>query len=131
MTLIEKAHGAHKEFSKTASTICRQLGFAGIAIIWVFKVDRAGSPTVASSLVAPAFLIVAALAVDLLQYVSATLIWGYYGRWLEVRTNSGLKMPDGFPRSINWSTNVFFWLKIGLMTWAYALMLLHLARKVF
>ena len=131
MTLIENAQSAHKEFSKTASVICRQLGFAGIAIIWVFKVDRAGSPTIAAGLVVSALLIVAALTFDLLHYVIATLIWGYYARRLEIRKDGGSKMPDDFPRSINWPTNVVFWLKICLMIVAYVLMLLHLARTVF
>ena len=54
-------------YSGKASDISRQLAFAGIAIIWIFKKKvPATGLTVPSELILPGILIVLALGVDLL-----------------------------------------------------------------
>jgi thiamine transporter ThiT len=74
------------EFSGKASDINRQLAFAAIAVIWLFKTDTPnGQITIPHDLIWPGILIVAALAADLLQYVAGSLIWGSYARYLERR----------------------------------------------
>jgi hypothetical protein len=73
------------EFSGKASDVSRQLSFAAIAIIWLFKNDLPGGghPTIPHALIFPGILIVTALAADLLQYTLASLIWRLYYRYLE------------------------------------------------
>jgi len=64
-------------YTGKASDISRQLAFAGIAIIWIFKKDLPGAGlTVPRELIVPGLLIVLALGFDLLQYCLGTVIWG-------------------------------------------------------
>jgi len=68
-------------YSGKASDISRQLAFAGIAIIWIFKKEvPATGLTVPRELILPGILIVLALGVDLLQYCLATVIWWLFYR---------------------------------------------------
>ena len=55
------------EFTGKASDITRQLSFAGIAIIWIFKKETGTALTVPHELLWPGVLIVLALFFDLLQ----------------------------------------------------------------
>jgi hypothetical protein len=62
------------ELSGKASDISRQLAFAAIAVVWLFKTDTpTGQITIPPDLIWPGILIVAALAADLLQYVAGSL----------------------------------------------------------
>ncbi len=70
-------------FSGKASDFCRQLAFAGIALIWVFKSDGIRGPTLPDNLTWPAALIVLALAFDLTHYLVASCIWRSFYRGKE------------------------------------------------
>jgi hypothetical protein len=70
-------------YSGKASDVNRQLAFAAIAIIWIFKKDVAGQLTVPQQLLVPGMLIVAALALDLLHYISAAITWYLFYRYKE------------------------------------------------
>ena len=56
------------EFSGKASDLSRQLAFAAIALIWVFRVDVAGQPAIPSGLILLSVLVVASLTLEMLQY---------------------------------------------------------------
>jgi hypothetical protein len=110
------------------SELVRQLGLAGIAVIWLFKKDVAGVPKIPGELLLPLLLIVLGLAVDLLHYISAAVIWGIFHRWKEKQVGS----EDEFdaPRQLNWPAIVFFALKGPAIIAAYVLLLSFLARTV-
>ena len=55
------------EFSDKASNVGRKLAFAGIAIIWIFKIEGEGAPKIPEKLFTPSALLATALAFDLLQ----------------------------------------------------------------
>ena len=100
-----------------ASDITRQLAFAAIAVIWLFKTGApAGQITVPSVLIFPGILIVAALAADLLQYVVASLIWGGYAYYLERKHIPGVERHSNWLPLPMW---VLFGIKIVLVIWAY------------
>ena len=65
-------------FSGKASDLNRQLAFAGIATIWLFKRDVSGTPTLPHELYLPTFLLILSLAFDMLHYCVAASIW----RWV-------------------------------------------------
>ena len=111
----------YRELSGEASKLARQLGFAGIAVIWIFRNE---SPTklIPASLVGPALLIVVGLAFDLLQYVWAAAVWGGYQRVLERCGTPEDKDLDA-PAWFNWPTLAFFWGKLILIVIAYALLI--------
>lgn len=108
--------------SGKTSELVRQLGFAGIAIVWVFKADVAGRQTVPPELIPAALLVVTALTLDLLHYATGSLIWGIYHR---IKENAGATPAAEFlaPRQINWPALVFFWSKTLVMVVAYGFIL--------
>ena len=99
--------------------------FAGIALVWIFKFDKADSPTVPAALLPPALLFCLALALDLAHAVAGTAIWGAFARIHErrgVADNAELKAPA----YLNWPSLVFFWGKLGCVALAYVLILVHI-----
>jgi hypothetical protein len=71
------------EFSGKASDLSRQLAFAAIAIVWLFKRDIEGIPTLPERLFCPVALIVITLFFDIMQYCIGALIWFFWYRRLE------------------------------------------------
>jgi hypothetical protein len=67
-------------FSGKASDLNRQLAFAGIAIIWLFKKDNFVGLSIPRELLWPGALIVLSLVLDMLHYVVASVIWRYFYR---------------------------------------------------
>jgi hypothetical protein len=67
-------------FSGKASDLNRQLGFAAIALIWLFKADVAGQPVIPPKLILPGILVVASLALDMIHYCLASIIWRFFYR---------------------------------------------------
>jgi len=93
------------EFSGKASDVARNLAFAGIAFVWIFKVDAKPAPRIPRELLIPTLLLALTLACDLLQYISATCVWGvfqwYYDRKFQdvsedpiLDASSILKLPQ-------------------------------------
>lgn len=115
--------------SGKTSDLVRQLGLAGIAVVWLFKYEVLGVPKIPAQLLAPLVLIVLGLTFDLLQYAVATVIWGVFQRTKE---RSGLDEAAEFtaPSQLNWPALAFFCLKVTSIAAAYCLLLQHLARTV-
>lgn len=111
--------------------IGRQLAFAGIAVIWIFKTE--GFNNVPRELVLPALFFVAALAFDYFQYVYATIAWGLFHRVKEVqaaKTKDGEQDDFKAPRSINWPSVTLLWLKVFLLAGGYMVLLRFLSSKL-
>jgi hypothetical protein len=117
-------------YSGKTSDLVRQLGLAGIAIIWIFKYDVQGIPKIPLELLVPLILIVLGLALDLLQYAVATSIWGIFQRRKEI---SGITDDAEFlaPKQFNWPAIFFFILKAVAIIAAYAYLLRYLACTIF
>jgi hypothetical protein len=123
MTLKEY-RDAYYAFSSKASDVSRQLSFAGIALIWIFKYDKGGQLVVPPGLVLPALLFAAALAFDLLHSAFGALIWGSFASYHEQR---GAKDNDEIdaPAYFNWPMLFCFWSKLILVVAAYIFVLQH------
>lgn len=67
-------------YAEKASEIARQLGFAGLGVVWIFKQDFKGKSSFPEPLVWPAFLIVVGLTIDLLHYSIGMLATGWAAR---------------------------------------------------
>jgi hypothetical protein len=115
--------------SGKTSDLVRQLALAGIAVIWLFKYEVTGVPKVPAQLLLPLGLIVCGLALDLLQYLVTTVIWGFIHRDKE---RKGLGEDADFLVSpkVNWLALFCFWLKVASICAAYCLLLQYLARTV-
>ena len=113
--------------SEKASDVQRQLAFAGIAIIWIFHIGEEFDQKIPNQLTISAVLLSSALAFDLFHYLSASIMWGIYGRYKELRVTN---KDDDFmaPRWMNWPGNTFFMLKIIFVIIAYFFLLKYLMR---
>jgi len=111
------------------SDISRQLALGAIAIVWLFRSERAMSFTIPQELLLPLKLVVAGLAFDLIQYASGAGLWGIFQ---QLKERSGLSEADEFkaPSWINWPSLICFWLKVLLIAYAYWLLLQYLARTI-
>jgi hypothetical protein len=115
---LEDVRTTYNELTGKASDIVRQLGFAGIALIWLFRTEVAGQPRVPHALLLPGLLIVTALTFDLLQYVSGAIVWGALNR---AKERAGWPQEKEFTAhpALNWPALFFFWGKVVLLTTAY------------
>jgi hypothetical protein len=119
---------SYKAASGKLSAIVRQLAFAGIATIWIFKIESDGRQSIPSELIKPATLLVASLALDLLHLICKTLAWGGFVRYHELINTSHTEDIDA-SRFINWPGNFFFFLKVVVMAVAYFYLLQFLKQK--
>ena len=115
---------AYKDYSRRAGDIVRQLAFAGIAVVWLFRVEDSGQPHLDPDFVGVAFLLVLTLTFDLFQYAFGTLILGSIARWKENRVEEDATFK--IPRQANWPALSCLWLKIitGMVAYCWLLVLL-------
>ena len=122
---------AEDEYSAKASDIARNLAFAGIALVWIFKSDTSGHKAVPYFLVWPTILIVSGLIVDLAHYLFAATYWALFVR----RKESELVIDADTPQErfdeerqftnplwYVWLVDVLFYLKVGCVAVAYVLL---------
>jgi hypothetical protein len=130
--LRSEALGKYQESSQRTSENVRQLAFAALAAVWIFKpADVSGRWGWPRPLVAAGVLATAALIFDFAQYFVNTAAWGWFHRRKE-KAGTGLHEEILTPRWMNWPATLFFWLKAGALVSAYVLLLYvvsrHLAR---
>lgn len=111
---------SYYEASGTVSEITRQLCFAGIAIIWMFKTQGSESAGIkfTMDLLLPLWGFTASLSCDLFHYVYKTILFGIYNRLYEVK-NVSEKANFKAPIVINWPTLLFFWAKVMFAILSY------------
>jgi hypothetical protein len=94
---------AYEALSGKTSDIVRQLGLAGVGLIWLFKTEPGSPATLDIHLLRVVLLIFLTLFFDFLQYLSGTTIWFLYFRHKE---KQGMTEEDEFqaPTGLNWAT---------------------------
>jgi hypothetical protein len=115
---LSDAKGAYEVLSGKASDINRQLGFAGIALIWVFKQGNAPFAVLDTQLLRAALFIALALTLDFVQYLTGAATWYLFFRLQEQR-DLNLDRDVWAPDWINRPTWVLFWIKVTAMMIAY------------
>lgn len=100
------------EFSGKTSDVARTAAFAGIALIWVFKIEPP-APRLPTDLIFPVGLFAFGLAFDLLQYIIATFIWGiFYGHHESKLTDVNIDPQISHPSWFQIPIMFFFILKL-------------------
>ncbi len=113
------------EFSGKASDIARQLSFAGIGVIWIFRIGD-DKPEFPAMLFPALALFVIALSFDLFQYVVASVIWRIFYRHHEKKLDDINDDPElSAPWWINIPAYSFFIGKIALVFGGYTLLILY------
>jgi hypothetical protein len=127
-----EVRATYYEASGTTSELNRRLGFAAIALIWLFSGGGAGDARqvrIDDAFEVPALFVVISLGLDLLQYVWRSAA---FGLWTWQRERNGTREEDDVlvPRPLNWPTLSMFWTKVALMALAYLLLTLELASRL-
>ena len=112
--------------TQKVSEATRSLAFAGIGIVWVFRVPAGKGFAVEDALYLPAALFALALAFDFLQYIAGTVVWGVYHRYKETRGEIDEETEFLAPTQLNWITTLFFWLKVGAIAPGYYVLIKYL-----
>src|SRR5438045_9652594 len=109
---LEEYRKEYYWFSTKAGDVSRQLALAGIAIVWIFKIDVAGTSALPNELLLPTAAFAASLTSDLLQFVWGTFIWGSFSHFQKrVRKHKDADEIGDAPFYFNWPSLIFFWLK--------------------
>lgn len=118
------------EFSGKLSDNVRQLNFAGIAVVWIFRVgqDNGGIPFAPCLLWSMGFFVVS-LGLDLLHYIYATLAWGLFHRVKEKQCISEDRDIRA-PCQMNWPAIAFFWAKIASNLAGYVVLTRYIASQL-
>jgi len=121
---LKEARGAYDYFSGKLSEIVRQLSFAGIAVVWMFKSESGGVPFDVALLMPLRFFVVS-LALDLAHYGYGSLAWG---RFAHVQEKQGVTDDHNVdpPDHINWPSIAFFWLKSVSCALGYLILIIRL-----
>jgi len=121
----------YEYFSERASTILRQLGFAGLGIVWIFKVDRGGNQFVPRPFVWPSLLLVVGLGLDLLHYLAGAAIWGgMFWKHDTPRGNGRKDLIVNVSSKLNIATELLFCLKALVIAGAYGLLIAYLSSRL-
>ena len=111
-----------------ASDVARQLSFAGIAIVWIFRSGEGAGATLGKMLLLALGLFAGSLLFDLLHYVIASVIWGHFHRKEEKKLTDVADDPDlTAPRYYNWPAICLFILKLAAVSAGYICLVWFLA----
>ena len=129
---LSKYKDDYYDATRSVSSVARTAAFAGIALIWVFRVEGDSGPVIPRALVAPAALLALGLAFDLLQYILAATIWGWFYRHEEKKLESpnddpDISHPPWYSLPIRWA----FRAKVAAIMFGYFLVTVYVWRVWF
>lgn len=116
-------------FTGKLSDINRQIAFAGLAIIWIFKKGENSDIQLDIELVKPAIFIVCALAFDIFQYIYQSIIWSLFYTYYN-RKHKSEEYKIESPEYLNYPSWFFFFLKVILVLIAYWKIFEYLLTKI-
>ncbi len=128
---VKDAQDVYYEASATLSTLSRQMAFAAIAIIWLFRIDNELGLALPQDLAICVIFVVLFFAFDLFQYGSKAILWSCLARQNEqeaIKKNENVKFlaPSWYPKV----PLVFFILKTIFLSVSYIFLLVFLQQKV-
>jgi hypothetical protein len=112
-------------YTQKAGDLTRQLGLAGIGVIWLFRFTTTSGLTIPTEFSLPAALIVLSLALDLTQYLVGISFWGDV--WL--RRGGGADKVSAHPNVVILMLAIVT-VKVVAMLLAYCVLLCRLLEFV-
>lgn len=121
------------EFTGKLSDINRNIAFAAIAIIWIFKqTAEGGAIVIPKDFIFPSILIVCALGFDLLQYIYQSATWSLFYHRNEKKATEDNPDPDILaPDYLNYPSWFLFVFKVFFVIWAYSIIFSYLYKTLF
>ncbi len=129
--ILSEIRKDYEELSGILSKLNRQLAFAGIAIVWLFRTtDKTGTTSIEPSMLTPIMCFVISFAFDLLQYFWQSLSWYIYYWWKRHKgknEDDNMNEPE-WPNVIAW---IMFSIKVVALIIAYISLGIYLYKKLF
>jgi hypothetical protein len=118
-------------FSSKASELSRQLAFAGIAVVWIFK-NSGQNAIIPNDFLLPLLLLVLTLVFDFLQYVLGSIEWTIFSHLQENKYNCDDEDQevDSSSSWINLPHSICFYLKILTVVLGYIFIVKGLASRL-
>lgn len=113
---LSDAREAYYNYSGQLSSVSRQLCFAGIAVVWLLK----GEGNLPGGLWLPLVFFVVSLALDLLHYLLASIVWSNVARVYEKRLGVDDDAKFECKKYVNWPALFCFYPKAVCCVAAYA-----------
>lgn len=129
MKLEQYKKEAH-EFQGLASGLVRQLALAGIALIWIFKIDKPIEHLLPNECYWPLLLFILALSFDFLQYFVPSIIWIIFFRHHEKKNNGNVEIELKANEIYSYPGYFFYILKVLLLFLGYILIVKYLLYKL-
>ncbi|MER7497042.1 hypothetical protein ABT033_31155 [Streptomyces pharetrae] len=108
--LLEKGRAAYYQSSDTASQQTRQLGIAGIAIVWLLSGGlQTSGINLNDTLLKAAICLILALTLDILQYVWKTATFAIWVRLKESEKRLELSERNVDDQEVGDAPSVFLW----------------------
>ncbi|HVZ69606.1 MAG TPA: hypothetical protein VG891_09090 [Rhizomicrobium sp.] len=125
---LQDVWGFYDAYNKSVNEISRQVSYAGIALIWVFKISSPDGIRIPKQLFVAAFLLGLCIVFDFLQYVIGSITYQIYGSYKEKRVseNEAFQQP-------NWllmPMDGLFFLKITAAVAGYVFILEYLNSNI-
>lgn len=123
---IDKVRAAADTYSGKLSDIARQLSFAGIAVIWIFKNGSdTGGMVYPGLLYIPITCFLLSLSLDLIHYLYSTVAWTLLGNSMDKEKQKERDISN----AINRPSEILFYLKVSAVLMGYAILLWNLASE--
>ena len=117
------------EISGIASTVARQLAFAGIAVVWMFRNDKAEGSIIPADLLLPLFCYSLSLFFDIMQYAYSSSVWFWLTFSYERKRKDSYRNPN--IKILNWHKypqSVLFFLKLIVVLIGYVFLSIYICR---
>lgn len=128
---LSGAKSEYYTYTAKASDVGRQLALGGIAVVWLLHGEK-HNLTFEKNLLIPLAGFCLSLALDFLQYLVCSAIWGIYRRYKEKSLHAGGNLKDEFlaPIAINWPGIALFWLKAACLIFGAVTLGNFIAEKI-
>ena len=128
---LSEIREAYEELSGSLSKFNRQLAFAGIGIVWLFRTtDSSNSTSIDSGMLTPILCFIISFAFDILQYFWQAYVWYiyyWYKRCKDAHEDDEMNEPE-WPNVIAWCV---FTVKVCALIAAYIHLGLYLYHQLF
>jgi hypothetical protein len=127
---LSEIREAYEDVSRTLSKINRQLAFAGIGIVWLFRItDKTGNTTIDSGMLIPLLCFAVSFACDLLQYLYLSIAWYFY-YWRKHSNGVAEDAEVHEPECVNIPAWILLVVKVIIMMFAYGYLGFYLCYKL-
>ena len=118
------------EFQGLASNLVRQLAFAGIGLIWIFKIDKPKDHLLPNECYWPLLLFVVTLAFDFFQYFIPSIIWMKFFRNHEKKNHGKVDFEIKAKEIYSFPGYFFYYGKIFFLIIGYIFIVKYITCKI-